>query len=368
MAYEFHLPDIGEGVAEAEVVCWRVGVGERVEEDADLVELDTDKAVVVVPSPVAGQVLEILVPEGSRVPVGTLLVRIGEEQSAAVNPNGGPEGRGPVKATPWLRKLAAELEVDLASVRGTGVDGSIRREDVLAAAGSAVTAPAPAVPGARQPLRGVRRRTAERTERAHREVPAVTVVDECDFTDLQAARHGYRYFAAVAMSVVVALQRFPELNATLEGGEVVLHSRYDLGLAVQTARGLVVPVIRAADQRDLDGLAAEVRRVVRGARQATLPAAELHGSTFTISNAGDLGGLFATPLVNVPEVAILGIHRIAPRPVVRDGEVVVRSIGHLSCTFDHRVVDGARAGAFLLEAIRQIERAGQALVWAPVAG
>ncbi len=223
--------------------------------------------------------------------------------------------------------------------------------DVWAAGGGGAAAGA-----RRQPLRGVRRRIAEHLTRAHREVPAVTVVEECDFTGLDAVRGERSYLPYVLQAVVEGLRAFPELNATLDGEEIVLWERYDLGLAVQTDEGLVVPVLRGAEGRSLDELAAECARLADGARAGTLKPDELRGSTFTVTSAGRLGGLFATPLVNHPEVAILGVHRVSERPVVRNSEVVVRRVGLLSCTFDHRVVDGARASAFLLDVIARLEQ------------
>jgi pyruvate/2-oxoglutarate dehydrogenase complex dihydrolipoamide acyltransferase (E2) component len=250
-----------------------------------------------------------------------------------------------------VRRLAAELGVALAHVTGTGADGRITEADVRAAA--------PAREGERrEPLRGVRRQIAEHLTRAHREVPAVTVVEECDFTGLSEARGERSYLPYVIEAAVAGLKEFPELNATLAGDEIVYWERYDIGVAVQTDEGLVVPVLRSADERSLDDLAAEAGRLAEGARAGKLEAAELRGSTFTVTSAGRLSGLFATPLVNHPEVAILGLHRIAPRPAVREGEIVIRELGFLSCTFDHRVVDGARASEFLLGVIRRLESAG----------
>ena len=227
-------------------------------------------------------------------------------------------------------------------------------EDVRRAAAAGGQTPGPG-PERRVPLRGVRRLIAEHLTTAHREVPAVTVVEECDFTELGRVRGERSYLPYVLQAVVEALKEFPELNATLAGEEIVFWDRYDLGLAVQTEEGLVVPVLRGADALSLDELDAEARRLAEGARSGTLDPAELRGSTFTVTSPGRLGGLFATPLVNHPEVAILGLHRIAPRPVVRDGEIVARDVGLLSCTFDHRVVDGARASEFLLDVIARLE-------------
>ena len=380
MAYEFKLPDLGEGVAEGEVARWLVEVGQSVEEDDPLVEIQTDKATVEIPSPAAGRVARILVEPGELVPVGTPLVVIGDEEagraeagdgaaeaaergvSRGQTPGRGQEGRERrVQATPLVRKIAAELGVDLGSLIGTGPGGRISEEDVRAAA-QAVSrgqtpghVPADASDVRRVPLRGVRRRIAHHLAESHREVAAVTVVEECDFTALSRARGERSYLPYVIQGTVAGLKEFPELNATLAAEEIVYWERYDIGLAVQTDDGLVVPVIRAADEKSLDELAAEAERLAAAAHAGALKPEELRGSTFTVTSAGRLGGLFATPLVNHPEVAILGLHRIAPRPAVRDGEIAVREIGWLSCTFDHRVVDGARASEFLLAVVRRLE-------------
>jgi pyruvate/2-oxoglutarate dehydrogenase complex dihydrolipoamide acyltransferase (E2) component len=339
--YEFKLPDLGEGVREGEVARWLVEVGQTVAEDEPLVEIQTDKTTVEIPSPAAGTVSRILVGEGELVPVGTPLVLIGE---GAVAPS--PTR---AQATPAVRRLASEVGVDLGTVEGTGSGGRITEEDVRRAA--------PAREGERrEPLRGVRRQIAEHLTRAHREVPAVTVVEECDFGTLARVRGERSYLPYVLQAAVAGLQEFPELNATLAGEEIVYWERYDIGVAVQTDEGLVVPVIRTADAKSLDEIAAEAARLAAGAREGTLRPEELRGSTFTVTSPGRLGGLFATPLVNHPEVAILGLHRIAPRPVVRDGKIVVGEVGWLSCTFDHRVVDGARASEFLLYVIERLER------------
>jgi pyruvate/2-oxoglutarate dehydrogenase complex dihydrolipoamide acyltransferase (E2) component len=340
MAYEFKLPDLGEGVREGEIARWLVEVGQEIAEDDPLVEIHTDKTTVEIPSPAAGQVARILVDEGELVPVGTPLVLIGSDADA-------PEPKR-TQMTPLVRRIASELGVEIDSIKGSGPGGRITEQDVRAAA-------APREGERREPLRGVRRQIAEHLARSHREVPAVTVVEECDFTDLSAVRGERSYLPYVLAAAVTGLKNFPELNATLAGDEIVYWERYDLGVAVQTEGGLVVPVLRAADEKSLDELEAESSRLAEGVRAGTLKPEELRGSTFTVTSAGRLGGLFATPLVNHPEVAILGLHRIAERPVVRNGEVVVREVGWLSCTFDHRVVDGARASEFLLGVIARLE-------------
>jgi pyruvate/2-oxoglutarate dehydrogenase complex dihydrolipoamide acyltransferase (E2) component len=367
MAYEFKLPDLGEGVAEGEIARWLVEVGQHIEEDDPLVEINTDKTTVEIPSPASGTVARILVGEGELVPVGTPLVHIGDGEVAAAEPEQAPEQEEPqaekpapspsdrVKATPLVRRIAAELGVELSLLAGTGPGGGITEEDVRRYA-SLSGGPGPATgPERRVALRGVRRQIAQHLAVSHREVPAVTVVEECDFTALSTARGQRSYLPYLLQAVVGGLKEVPELNATLDGEEIVFWERYDLGLAVQTEEGLTVPVLRAADEKSLDELEAEAGRLAEGARAGTLAPEELRGSTFTVTSAGKLGGLFATPLVNHPEVGILGLHRIGPRPAVVNGEIEVREIGWLACTFDHRVVDGARASTFLLDVIARLE-------------
>jgi pyruvate dehydrogenase E2 component (dihydrolipoamide acetyltransferase) len=347
MAYEFRMPDLGEGVAEGEIVRWLVAPGQEVAEDDLLVEIQTDKATVEIPSPAAGVVSRILAEEGSVVPVGDLLVVIGAEDALPGNtpPAVTEPAQSRVQATPAVRRLAAELGVDLAALAG---DGPVTEAAVRAAAGGAGG-------GRREPLRGVRRAIAEHLSRSHREVPAVTVVEECDFTQLSARRGELSYLPFVLQATATALGRHRALNARLERDEIVYLDDVHLGVAMQTEAGLVVPVVRDAAAKPVEQLAAEVAELGAAATAGTLAPEQLRGSTFTVSSAGRLGGLFATPLVNHPEVAILGLHRIAPRPAVIDGAILVREIGLVSCTFDHRVVDGAVASAFLLDVIAGLE-------------
>jgi pyruvate/2-oxoglutarate dehydrogenase complex dihydrolipoamide acyltransferase (E2) component len=356
MAYEFKLPDLGEGLTEGEIARWLVSEGQDVAEDDPLVEIQTDKTTVEIPSPAAGTVTRILVEEGKVVPVGTVLVVIGgngdgdqpradsgPEQKAAEPAPQQSAGKG--RATPLVRRIAAGLGVDLESLSGTGPQGRITEDDVRAAAGTRE--------GRREPLRGVRRVIAEHMTRAHREVPAVTWVEECDFTGFDLKLLVPTTLKACAES----LREYHELNARLEGDEIVYLDRYDLGVAVQTEQGLVVPVVRNCDSRSVEELRADVERLADSARAGMLKPEELRGSTFTISSAGKLGGLFQTPIVNHPEVAILSIGRIAMRPAIGDdGEVVGRQVGYVSLTFDHRVVDGARAAEFGLAVIRRLEQ------------
>ncbi|HET7573084.1 MAG TPA: dihydrolipoamide acetyltransferase family protein [Gaiellaceae bacterium] len=368
MAYEFKLPDLGEGLTEGEIARWLVAEGQEIAEDDPLVEIATDKTTVEIPSPAGGLVSRILVGEGEVVPVGTVLVVIGGDasyklQQAPETPaQDRPEpasyklqqGSERVRATPLVRRIAQDLGVDLGSVSGTGPQGRITEEDVRAAAaggGAAASGPAQ-VDGRREPIRGIRRQMFEHLTRAHREIPAVTWVEECDFTSVETAR----LVPLVLKAVAESLREFPELNARVDDGDLVYLERYDIGVAVQTEQGLVVPVVRGCDRLGLEELDAEVRRLAEAAHAGELTPEELRGGTFTVTSAGRAAGLFVTPLVNHPEVGILGVHRIAERPVVRDGEVVVRRVGNISVTFDHRVIDGKRAADFGLAVIARLEK------------
>ncbi len=350
MAHSFKLPDLGEGLTEGEVARWHVGEGHEIAEDDPLVDIQTDKATVEIPSPYAGTVLRIVVAEGEVAPVGAVLVVIGDPGEAVPEPAApaaAPAAAGKVQATPLVRKIATELGVDLATVAGTGPGGRIVEADVRGAAQGGAAAPE----GRREPLRGVRRLIAEHMARAHREVPPVTWVEECDFEHVPLDV----LLPTVVKACADSLPEFPELNARLEGDEIVYLDRYDIGVAVQTEQGLVVPVVRGCDAKAVAEIAAEIERLAEGARAGSLAPDEIRGSTFTVTSAGKLAGLFQTPIVNHPEVAILSVGRIAPRPVVRDGEIVVRRIGTIAVTFDHRVIDGARAAAFGLAVIGRLE-------------
>jgi pyruvate/2-oxoglutarate dehydrogenase complex dihydrolipoamide acyltransferase (E2) component len=362
VAHSFKLPDLGEGLTEGEVARWLVHEGQEVDEDDPLVEIQTDKATVEIPSPYAGTVLRILVSEGEVAPVGASLVLIGEPGEAISEPGGraprgevGPQARrrqgaarAPrVQATPLVRRIAGELGVDVATVVGTGPGGRVTEDDVRRAA----VGETPSKEGRRVPLRGVRRLVAEHMAQAHRVVSPVTWVEECDFHAVDTER----LVASVVRACTQSLPAFPELNSRLEGNELVYLDRYDIGVAVQTDEGLVVPVVRGCDAKTVAEIDAEVKRLADAARSGRLTPQEVRGSTFTVTSAGKLAGLFQTPIVNYPEVAILSVGRIAPRPVVRRGKVVVESVGTIALTFDHRVVDGARAAEFGLAVIALLE-------------
>ena len=363
MAYEFKLPDLGEGLNEGEIARWLVQEGQEIAEDDPLVEIATDKTTVEIPSPAAGIVTKILVGEGEVVPVGTVLVVIGgngaepaapalarakSSQASDKSSRASDESsQGKVRATPLVRRLAGELGIDLATVTGTGPQGRITEGDVRG--GDA--APAPKREGRREPIRGVKRQMFEHLTRAHREIPPVTWVEECDFTEVDTKR----LLPLVLKAVASSLRDFPELNARIEDNELVYLDRYDIGVAVQTEQGLVVPVVRDCDSRSLDDLDAEVKRLADAAQNGRLAPEELRGGTFTVTSAGKSAGLLTTPLINHPQVAIFGVYRIAERPVVREGKVAVRRIGNVSVTFDHRAIDGKRAADFGLAVIARLQ-------------
>ncbi|HEY3542736.1 MAG TPA: dihydrolipoamide acetyltransferase family protein [Gaiellaceae bacterium] len=352
MPYEFKLPDLGEGLTEGEIARWLVAEGDEIAEDDPLVEIATDKTTVEIPSPAGGTVSKILVGEGDVVPVGTVIVVIGgdgapdrarDEVSQAL-PRTPDDGK--VRATPLVRRLAQELGVDLATLTGTGPQGRITEGDVRGARDTSSQAQE-----RRQPIRGVRRQMFEHLTRAHREIPPVTWVEECDFTGVDTKL----LLPLTLQAVAAALPEYPELNARIDAGDLVYLDHVDIGVAVQTEQGLVVPVVKDVPGKSLDELDAEVRRLAEAAHAGSLKPEELRGGTFTVTSAGKSAGLFTTPLINHPQVAILGVYRIADRPVARDGGVVVRRVGNISVTFDHRVIDGKRAADFGLAVIGRLE-------------
>lgn len=390
MVYEFKLPDIGEGVSEGEILKWMVKEGDRVKEDQALVEVMTDKVNVQIPSPRTGTVTKILVKEGEVAKVGQTILVLSEEgepslQQAAVPTQAtvqAPQAQtavqqvpqGSVIATPATRKLARELGVDITTVKGSGPQGRVTEEDVRRAALPAhgqQAAVRPAEQGLREevvPLRGVRKTIAERMSRSKRTAAHVTHVDEVDMTELVLLRDAFKgsaekrgvrltYLPFIIKALVPALKEFPYVNSSLDeqNGTIVLKKYYNIGIAADTEQGLVVPVVKDADRKDIFELAGEIERLAEKARAGQLSLDEVHGSTFTITNVGSIGGLFATPIINLPEVAILGVHKITKRPVVRDGRIEVRDMMYLSLSFDHRVIDGAYAARFTTRLIEILQ-------------
>jgi len=366
MPIDLKLPDVGEGIAEGEVVRWLVAEGAQVKEDDPLVEILTDKANVEIPSPVSGTVMKILASPGQVVKVGELLALIepGAVKAAAAG--------GEVLATPVVRKLAKDLGVDLGDVPGTGPGRRVTEEDVRRAAspGEPTGTPPESASEERIPFKGKRRMIARKMVAAKTRVPHALLVDEADVSGLLAERTRIREtgeWAGVRITILPfimkavagALRLHPALNASLDEdrGEIVLKKKVDVGMAVDAEDGLVVPVVRNADAKSIIELAGEIERLSAAAREGALAPGDQTGGTFTISSVGSIGGLFSYPVINVPEAAILAAHKIVTRPVVRDGEIVPRDMMYLSLSFDHRIVDGGEATRFLSEVVRRIEAA-----------
>ncbi len=404
--YEWKLPDVGEGIHEAEILKWHVAPGDEVGVDQVILEIQTDKAVVDIPSPVHGRVAGILAAEGDVVRVGTVVINFAVDGDAQTTLRGEPApvvaapptASAPVSpsaskprralATPAVRKLARDLGVDLQKVQGSGDNGRVLAEDVRAfgeepslAKAPPAEKPARAVEAAkapasgsevRIPLRGIRRSIAEHMVRSKFTAPHVTTMDEVEVSALVALRNEMKATAAesgvkltylpfVIKAVVAALKRFPYLNASLDDNteEIVLKSYYHIGIAVDDPDGLLVPVIRNADQKSLFDLAREIHDLTERAHAHTLTRDELGGSTFTLTNYGSFGGLFATPVINYPEVGIFGTGRIQKKAIVVDqstDEIQARPMMSVCLTFDHRVVDGGTAGRFTNQVMRYLNR------------
>ncbi len=380
MVYEFRLPDLGEGITEGEIVKWRVKEGDEVEEHQVVVEIETDKAIVEVPSPKKGRVVRLERAEGEIVDVGDSLLTLevgGEEAGKEERPGSvSVVGRLPeaeeVLATPKVRNLAKRLGVNLAEVKATGPGGRVTEEDVRAAAGEGRQETSDRYgPVERVQIKGVRKSIAKNLLAAQRTAASVTGMDEADITELwelkkreeeTARKRGIRltllpFFIKAAQH---ALREHPFLNASVDEdtGEIIVKKYYNIGVAVDTPDGLMVPVVKGVDGKSILDIAAEVQELGRKARERRITLDELKGSTFTISNFGTFGGTYATPIINHPDVAILGTGRVRERPWIKDGEIAVRKILPLSFTFDHRVVDGAQAAAFLNNVIEYLEDPG----------
>ena len=403
MAKEFLFPDVGEGITEGEIVRWLVKEGDEVKADQALAEIETDKAVVEMPSPYAGTVLKLHFKEKDLVKVGQALVTIGEKgESLAAGPPEpqpavrlaapaapagiavaapgaapGPARPGEVLATPKVRALAKELGVDIGAVRGTGPGGRVTEDDIRAFR----PAPAEKKPAIkvktkydlfgtleRIPLRGVRRATARKMRESLDHAAHVTHCDEADAHALDALREKMKaevetggakltYLPFIVKALIEALKLHPTLNASLDEDEdeIVVKKYYNIGIAVDVPDGLIVPVVKFADQKSVAAIAAEIQALAKAARERTLDLADLKGGTFSITNVGVIGGDFATPIINYPEVAILATMKIADRARVVDGAIVVKKTLPLCLSFDHRVVDGAEAARFTKDLVRFLE-------------
>ena len=388
MLCEFKFPDVGEGIAEGEIVRWLVKEGDSVEEDQDLLEVETDKALLTLNSPYTGKVTQLHGKEGEIIKVGDVLTTIeaGGEQATALEAEKRDSGTvvgtlgdnevvevvRPVQATPAVRALAKQMQIDLASVKGTGPGGRITKEDVETAA--AKTAPQAGAEAdaygsvEKIPLRGIRRTVAKRMAEASKRVAEVTIWEDADITELEQVRAKERkvaeekgvkltYLPFLIKAVLPALKVHPYFNASLdEAAEAIILKKYfNVGIAVDTPDGLIVFVIKDADKKNILDLAKETATLAEKARHRKIDLHELKGSTFTITNYGVVGASYGTPIINYPEVAILGLGKIEDRPVVRNGQIAIRKIMPLSLAFDHRVIDGVEAGRFLGVVIQHLE-------------
>lgn len=421
---EVKLPDIGEGIAEGEVVQWLVSPGDRVEADQALIEVLTDKASVEIPAPESGVISQLLCKEGDLVPVGSVIAHLGhgtessapqaasraeaaasaprtpssQESSGEASP---PAQSAEIAATPALRRLARELHVDLRDVQGSGAYGRILREDIEAAAKQgqasklqesksrsdhhASEAIFPALPHVssglgepreeRIPLRGIRRKISDQMVKAKFTAPDFMFADEADLTELVAFRKSIApelkaegikmtYLPFVIKAVISALKAYPTLNASLddEAQEIVLKKDYHIGFATASPHGLFVPVIHHADRLSLIQLAQEIQRLAEAVREGKATSEEMRGGTFTITNIGAIGGIMSAPIINHPEVAILGLNKIYQKPMVYRDEIAIRWACTLSLSFDHRVVDGADGAYFTQHIMRLLQKPNRLLL------
>ena len=385
MTIDITVPALGESVTEATVAKWFKAQGEAVSADEALCELETDKVAIEVPAPSAGTLADIIAAEGTTVEIGAILGRIAEGAAPA---KGAPAAAPPSEAapapaappesaplSPAVRKLVAEKGLDPARIPATGKGGRLRKADVMnfaegAAAPAPQAVPAPETAGRaeeRVPMTRLRRRIAERLKEAQNTAAMLTTFNEVDMTEVVAVRaahrerfekkHGVRlgFMSFFVKACVVALKEIPAVNAAIDGDDIVYRDYYDMGVAVSTPQGLVVPVVR-----DADGLSfADIERTITDfglrARDGKITIADLQGGTFTITNGGVFGSLLSTPILNPPQSGILGMHKTQPRPVAVDGEVEVRPMMYLALTYDHRIIDGREAVTFLVRVKECIE-------------
>ena len=404
MAFEFKFPDDGEGIHEGELVKWLVNEGDFIKEDQAIAKIETDKAIVEIPSPKSGKVLKLHFKEGDTIKVGETLVTIGEEgekvsvktperkttsvvgeleeseQRLVIPKKEKREIFTGVLATPLVRALAKELNVDINTVRGTGDGGRITEEDVRNSTGKEIKKEVKVVRKyniygyvERIHLKGVRKAVAKKMVESVMSAVHVVHIDEADVTELSILREKEKIIASqkgvkltfmpyIIKAVIDSLKQHPYLNSTLEGEEIVLKKYYNIGIAVDTEDGLIVPVIKIADSKSLYDLAKEVENLAELARERKLDLGDMQGGTFTITNIGSIRGLYATPIINYPEAAILGLGRIYEKPVAIGGKVQVRNVLPLSLSFDHRILDGAEAAKFIDLVIKHLENPDMLMV------
>ncbi|MGB5166094.1 MAG: 2-oxoglutarate dehydrogenase complex dihydrolipoyllysine-residue succinyltransferase [Woeseiaceae bacterium] len=399
MSIEIKVPPLPESVSDATLVAWHKNVGEACARDENLVDLETDKVVLEVPAPASGVIAKILIEAGATVTAGDVLAVLEEGEAAvaaeavaevAEDEAAAPEqkkiaekkSKGPVKTSPAVRRLLEEHDLDATMVTGSGKDGRVTKADVMSFLeeddSGNVTPGDPAVPAAaddavvglerveqRVPMTRLRARIAERLVEAQHTAAMLTTFNEVDLTEVMALRSRYKetflnehgiklgFMSFFAKAAVEALKKFPVVNASVEGTDVVYHNYYDIGIAVSTERGLMVPVIRDVDQMSFAQFEIELKELASKAQSGKIGMEELTGGTFSITNGGIFGSMMSTPILNQPQSAILGMHAIQQRPMVVDGEIRIRPMMYLAMTYDHRIIDGKDSVQFLV-AIKQL--------------
>ena len=407
MSIEIKVPPLPESVSDATLVAWHKKSGDGVQRDENLVDLETDKVVLEVPAPAGGTLAEIRVEEGATVTAGDVLAILEEGDVAAAAPADAapaaatqeddapaePEqdsGKAP-KTSPAVRRLLEEHDLDATMVTGTGKDGRVTKADVMSflkdddssnVTPGDVSAPVSDEGGVvtlerseqRVPMTRLRARIAERLVEAQHTAAMLTTFNEVDLTEVMALRKRYRddfekrhdvrlgFMSFFAKAAVEALKKFPVINASVEGTDIIYHNYYDIGIAVSTERGLMVPVLRDVDQMSFAQFEAELTAMAGKAQAGTIGMEELTGGTFTITNGGIFGSMLSTPILNQPQSAILGMHSIQQRPMVVDGEIMARPMMYLALTYDHRIIDGKEAVQFLVTIKEQLEDPGRLLL------
>jgi 2-oxoglutarate dehydrogenase E2 component (dihydrolipoamide succinyltransferase) len=423
MTIEIRVPQLPESVADATLVAWHKQPGDTVSRDENLADLETDKVVLEVPAPLNGVIREIRVPSGTTVTSGQVLAVIDEAGAgaAAAKPaasasaaksapaastakDSEAEGKDAGKLSPSVRRLVEENKLDPGAIAGSGKDGRLTKSDVVgflgkqpngsgqasSAAGAAPTpqsppaarAPTPAArpsaPGARSqqrvPMTRLRQRIAQRLVEAQSSQALLTSFNEVDLTAVQELRarhkdrfekeHGVKlgFMSFFVKASIEALKKFPVVNASVDGTDILYHEYYDIGVAVSTDRGLMVPIVRDADAKSFADIEKEIAQYAKKAREGTIAIEDLTGGTFTITNGGVFGSLLSTPIVNAPQSAILGMHKTQDRPMVVNGQIVVRPMMYLAVTYDHRIIDGREAVQFLVAIKDGLEDPGRMLL------
>lgn len=415
MPYEFKFPDVGEGIHEGEVVKWFVREGDKIKADEPLGEVETDKAIVEMPSPKSGTILKLHVPAGSIIHVGETMATILEENETEEDAQKhiGAKQQAPdkketpytgsvvgfleeagdvqplqmaktdanapqliVEATPAVRNLAKQLNVGLSSIKGTGPGGRITIEDVQGAGSAAQKQSSAGIKVSRRydlygyidrvPLHGIKKVAAIKMAESIFTAVQLTNMYEVDVTELVSLRETQKkeyekegvkltFMPYIVKAVALCLKEHPYLNASLEGEDIILKKYYNIGIAVDTEDGLVVPVLKGADSKDIRLIAREIDALVNKARSRKIDLMDLRGGSFSISNLGSIGVEFFTPIINYPESAILGIGRVMEKPAVRNGKIEARKLLPLSLTYDHRIVDGAQAARFMMDLTAKLQ-------------